>query len=101
MAKDYAKSFYKSKRWIDCRNGFMQSKNYICERCNGVAIICHHKEYITPENITDPNITLNWDNLESLCQTCHNLEHHSGGIVAEGLAFNSKGNLISIIPPTK
>ena len=72
----------------------MQSVNYICVRCGDIATICHHKTYITPENINDPNVTLNWNNLEALCQTCHNLEHHSGGIVAEGLTFDSKGNLI-------
>jgi len=94
MAKDYAKAFYKSARWIECKNGYMQSQNWTCERCGDVAIICHHKTYITPENIHDPNITLNWENLESCCQTCHNLEHHSGGICQEGLTFDSKGNLI-------
>ncbi|KSU86562.1 HNH endonuclease [Priestia veravalensis] len=93
MAKDYAKAFYTSKEWIKCRTGFMQSKNYICERCGGVANICHHKTYITPENIHDPNITLNWRNLEACCQACHNLEHHSGGICADGLVFDSNGNL--------
>ena len=53
----------------------MASKNYICERCGGVAVICHHRRYITPANITDPNITYNWGNLEALCQECHNKEH--------------------------
>lgn len=72
----------------------MKSKHYICERCGDVASICHHKTYITPENIHDPNVTLNWDNLESLCQTCHTQEHRSHGIVAEGLAFDANGNLI-------
>lgn len=94
MAHDYAKSFYTSSKWIACRTGFMQSKHYICERCGGMATICHHKEYITPGNIHNPNITLNWDNLESLCQTCHNLEHHKGNITRNGLAFDANGNLI-------
>lgn len=80
----------------------MQSKLWTCERCGEVAKICHHKTYITPANIHDPNITLNWINLESLCQTCHNIEHHCGGIVADGLAFDQEGNLIQTkksIPP--
>lgn len=94
MAHDYAKSFYASKEWVKCRTGFMQSKHYICERCGDTAAICHHKKYISPQNINDPNITLNWDNLEALCQTCHNQEHHSSQICVSGLAFDSKGNLI-------
>ena len=33
--------------------------------------IVHHKTELTPDNIDDPNITLNWDNLELLCRFCH------------------------------
>lgn len=94
MAQDYAVSFYKSTEWEKCRDAFMESKNYICERCGGLAKICHHKTYITPQNINDPNITLSWDNLEALCQDCHTREHLSGEICAKGLAFDSNGNLI-------
>lgn len=94
MAQDYAVAFYKSNEWVKCRDGFMGSKYYICERCGELAKICHHKTYITPQNISDPNITLNWDNLEALCQDCHTREHLSGEICVEGLAFDSKGNLI-------
>ncbi|MBG9937441.1 HNH endonuclease [Bacillus tropicus] len=94
MAKNYAKAFYNGASWRKCKNGFMQSKHYLCERCGDIAVICHHKQYITPQNINNPNITLNWDNLEALCQTCHNQEHHSGDICANGLVFDNKGNLI-------
>lgn len=95
MAQEFAKSFYKSAAWVKCRNGYMASKHYICERCGGLAEICHHKVYITPKNIHDPSITLSWSNLEALCQTCHNQEHmSSGGICAEGLAFDESGNLV-------
>lgn len=67
-------------RWRRLRNAYMQSQHYLCERCkkNGkivTADIVHHKEYITSENINDESITLNWDNLESLCIECHNKEH--------------------------
>lgn len=73
--KEYARGFYTSKEWRSCSRGYMTSKHYICERCGGVATICHHKKYITPANITDTSITLSWDNLEALCQECHNIEH--------------------------
>lgn len=94
MYRDYARAFYKSKAWVQCRIGYMLSQNYICERCGDTAKICHHIEHLTPANIDNPNISLNWDNLEALCQTCHNQEHHSNGIAAKGLAFNSNGELI-------
>jgi len=77
----------------------MQAQNYICERCGDIAEICHHKVYLTPENIDDPDISLNWELLEAVCQTCHNLEHHSQGIIREGLSFDSEGNIIQSAPP--
>lgn len=61
-----------------------------------MATIAHHKQYITPKNINDPNVTLNWDNMEALCQTCHTEIHMSKGICAEGLMFDKSGNLIKI-----
>ena len=73
--KDYARTFYKGAEWKRCSRGYMASRNYICERCGGVAVICHHKKYLTPENINDPTIALNWANLEALCHNCHDLEH--------------------------
>ena len=50
--------FYHSKAWKDTSKAYMNSKFYICERCNNSATICHHKEYITIDNIDNPNITL-------------------------------------------
>ena len=35
----------------------------------------HHKIPLTPENVTDPDITLNWDNLMLLCRDCHAAVH--------------------------
>lgn len=73
--REFARDFYKSQAWLKCSRGFMQSKNYICERCGAPAKICHHKKYLTPDNIQNPLVSLNWDNLECLCQECHNIEH--------------------------
>lgn len=72
----------------------MASQNHICERCGDVAHIVHHKIYITPGNIQSPEITLDWENLEALCQDCHNREHHGKGSCAPGLHFDKTGNLI-------
>lgn len=94
MAREFAKSFYNSKEWVKCRDGYMQSKNYICERCGSVAEICHHKKHITTSNIGDPNITLSWDNLQALCLDCHNRVHGNGDTIQEGLTFDSNGNII-------
>lgn len=37
--------------------------------------IVHHKIHLTPENISDPGVSLSWDNLELLCRDCHALAH--------------------------
>jgi 5-methylcytosine-specific restriction endonuclease McrA len=95
MAKDYAKSFYSSKAWKNTQAAYMESRNYVCERCGNAARIVHHIHYITPQNINDPDITLNWDNLCALCIDCHNAEHMGkGGACASGLRFNSDGELV-------
>lgn len=78
--KDFAESFYKSKTWQRCRAGFVKSKGGLCERCLSKGIyrpgeIVHHKIHLTPGNISDPNITLSWDNLELLCVDHHAEEH--------------------------
>lgn len=92
--KEWAKSFYKSRAWRKCRDAFFIAKHGLCERCSGPGKIVHHKIWLTPDNINDPDISLDWNNLELLCQTCHNREHHSVSPVAEGLRFDEQGNLV-------
>lgn len=89
--KEYAERFYKGKAWQKVSRLYMTGQNYICERCGGVGVICHHKTYITPENISDPAITLNMDNLECLCQDCHNKEHKSS---VSRAVFDDAGRMI-------
>lgn len=96
MAKDYAKKFYASKAWHNCRTAYLAEKKYCCERCNDTATIVHHRKYITPSNITNPEITLNFDNLEALCESCHNKEHFGEEKIKPRFAFDCNGR---IIPP--
>ncbi len=87
--------FYHSRAWRRLSKAFLMSKHYICERCGQPAEIAHHKQYLTAQNVTDPDIALTPSNLEALCQNCHNMEHFGqGGATAAGLMFDSKGNLI-------
>ena len=74
--KEYAKKFYKSRKWQRVRKLYLESINFTCERCEELACIVHHKIYINENNINDNDITLNFKNLEGLCQECHNKEHH-------------------------
>jgi 5-methylcytosine-specific restriction endonuclease McrA len=77
-------TFYTTWTWRKCRKAFAESKRNLCERCLKKGIIqpgtkdrpleVHHKIPLTVDNVTDPKVTLNWDNLELLCKTCHDEE---------------------------
>ena len=88
MAKEYAKGFYNSSAWKRTRNAYYSFRRGQCERCKAEyeegkrslaeinpGSIVHHKEYITPDNLSDPTIALSFENLELLCRSCHELEH--------------------------
>lgn len=80
MAKEFAKAFYHSGAWKACRKAYASSVGGLCERCyaKGIikaGVIVHHKQYINPNNISNPNILLSFDNLELLCRDCHAAEH--------------------------
>lgn len=80
MARAFAKQFYSSKAWQDCREGYAAYRGHLCEDClkRGMYTpgeIVHHVEELTPSNITDPRISLNWDNLRLVCRECHFKEH--------------------------
>lgn len=104
--KEYAKDFYRSDAWRRVRKVVIARSNGLCERCLAAGLhkpgyIVHHKKHITPGNINDPNITLNINNLEYVCEDCHNKEHKSKG--QERYRFDLNGNLLppvsSPLPP--
>lgn len=97
MSKEYSKSFYDSKAWQRVSRLYMSSQNYICERCGKPGVICHHKVYITPNNINNTSITLCTDNLECLCPTCHSLEH----IPTHNTTYFDENGNISKVRPAK
>lgn len=93
------RDFYSSSAWLKCREGFIASVFGLCNRCKHTGYIVHHKIPITDDNEDDPEITLNWENLEYLCLECHNKEHFGGGITEKGTKFDENGQLISTNTP--
>lgn len=80
MAQAFARKFYNSTEWKRCREGYKQSRSYLCEDClkRGVyrpGVIVHHIEELTPYNIDKPEVTLSYDNLKLVCRECHAMEH--------------------------
>lgn len=99
MAKEWAKKFYNSKQWKDCREAYVSTiPGLLCEKCGErVGLEVHHVIELNPSNINDPNITLNHDNLMYLCFDCHQaITHNRKDCIAEGLKFDIDGNLIKI-----
>lgn len=78
--KDFARKFYKSQAWRNVRDYCMSRDHYLCVDCMkqgrlNPAEEVHHITELTPDNIDDPSITLNPDNLVSLCRECHRARH--------------------------
>lgn len=84
MHQQFANEFYSSAAWKRCRRELAKARGGMCERCykKGLVVVgtkehpleAHHKTPLTPENINDPAIALNLDNLELLCKSCHDEE---------------------------
>ena len=86
---------YKSSRWVKLRKQKLLL-NPFCERCLEKGIynptkIIHHIEYITDKNYMLDEVFFNLDNLESLCQPCHNEEHFKE---EQEYIFDDEGNLV-------
>ena len=96
ISKPFSKKFYKSTQWQKCRESYIASVFGLCERCQRPGYIVHHKVHLTPDNINDPFVTLNHDNLEYLCKKCHDAEHEFGvsKSISDGYYFNELGEVV-------
>lgn len=96
-----AKRFYNSQRWKKCRASYISSvPGGICEHCNdAVGYIVDHVEEINMQNINNPEITLNHNNLQFLCLECHNRKTFKKySSIREGFTFNEDGEFIPSSP---
>lgn len=85
--KDWAKSFYKSANWKHTREYIMHRDALLCQDCLAQGIYkpaeeVHHIIELTPANVNDPSISLNPENLISLCRECHRARHGSKTVPA-------------------
>lgn len=104
MAQEWAREFYNGTKWLRCRNAYIQDRIMIdgglCEEChNNLGYIVHHKVFLTASNISDPEISLNKNNLEYVCKDCHD-QFEGHGIRHHGAAplcrFDADGQPISL-----
>ena len=93
MAKEWAKSFYKSRACRHPRPALPPRDMFTCEECGARATEVHHEIELTPGNIDDPAIALNPKLLHSLCHDCHTAITQGNSDCAEGYFFNADGQL--------
>lgn len=96
MAREFAKSFYKSQAWKRAREEYVDRRKAfdggLCELCQeepGTHV--HHKIFLKPENIHDENITLNPENFQLMCYDCHQREHEAARRIAQLNAKQREG----------
>ncbi len=106
MAKAGVKKLYNSKAWKQKREYILKRDNYLCVQCGEPAEEVHHKEYVKESNVNDVNITLNDNNLVSLCRDCHCRIHDADRMKLETkendemqkFFFDDEGQLVPISP---
>ncbi|MCM1213305.1 MAG: hypothetical protein NC331_11370 [Lachnospiraceae bacterium] len=114
MAHEWAKPFYNSAQWKRCRDAYISKRlsvdGGLCEECHEQpGHIVHHKVALTPDNINDPDVTLDHRLLSYECKACHDRHegHGNGGMhVRPVCAFDQQGQPIPLgretdIPPLK
>lgn len=103
MAQEWAKAFYRSKRWLKCRDAYIKGRvladGGLCEECHDrPGYIVHHRKPLTQETIADPEIALDHRLLEYVCKDCHDrFEGHGIGKGSSPLCrFDEEGQPISM-----
>ncbi len=100
MAREFAKPFYNGKLWKKSRASFISIRKSIdggiCQHCKSrLGYIVDHKIELTPDNINDPNISLNHSNYQYLCTICHNIKtFEKNSAINPGLEFDDDGMLV-------
>ena len=84
MAQSWAMELYQSKAWHDLRQVLILQRGLRCEECGKLVplpsmLIGDHVQELTPENVHDPAVALNPDNVRLICADCHNKKHQRFG----------------------
>jgi len=92
MSRPFAQAFYHSKEWDQVRTYVLMRDRFVCQICGRPAQEVHHKTHLSPENIWDTSITLNPQNLISLCKDCHFAQHVKDKEEGKHKAHRAKAN---------
>ena len=96
MAKNFSKKLYGSKQWRDIRNFVLHRDFYMCKICGEINCnTVHHIIELTPVNVNDASVTLNPDNLITICNQCHDEVHDRNYRQEQNrYTFDADGNII-------
>ncbi len=105
MAKEFARAFYDGMPWRRCRKAYISNRITIdgglCEKCpERLGYRVHHTVMLTPDNINDPDVSLNHDKLEYVCKQCHDREEGhfiQRSKTQDRCTFDEEGNPIPIV----
>ena len=91
--------FYSSIVWQNMQQYIIKRAGGLCEDCLAKgryvpATLVHHIKPVTSHNITDPDITLNPDNLRALCEECHRRIHRKSPL---RYTIDENGN-VTVLP---
>lgn len=78
--------FYSSKKWIKIRDAVKLRDKMTCQECGEPITgryIVDHIEPVTMDTVDDFDIAYNLDNLQLLCQACHNYKTFSNRQIAK------------------
>ncbi|WP_239255406.1 HNH endonuclease [Listeria ilorinensis] len=84
LSKEKRLRFYKSGPWKRVRQDVLERDNYECQECKRsgrvTTKVTTELVKLDVDHIKDlehyPELALDLDNLETLCQVCHNRKHH-------------------------
>ncbi|ARK32141.1 HNH endonuclease [Halalkalibacter krulwichiae] len=86
---------YHTSTWRKLRRSYYGKKHGLCEQCGKPGDIVDHIEEITEENVNDPFVTFNEENLQLLCLSCHNTKTFKKHFATrDDVMFDEFGQLI-------
>lgn len=102
--KKFAEKLYKSTAWQQVRDAAWRRDRCLCQDClkRGRVVPAeevHHIIPVTADNIDDATVTLNLNNLVSLCKECHKARH-SKKTVERRYKITSSGNVVARNEPS-
>ena len=77
ISEDNVHAFYTSKHWRRMQKQVLKDNHWECQRCKKKGLVVtattvHHKQYLRQH----PELALEKENLEAICEKCHYEEHH-------------------------